>query len=286
MRFSFLLAAALPFCLGLAIPAATFAGGGPAKPAASPKPDSQKKVWTNDDVERLNPAFVVNRAPQTTTGSATATRVVGELPARPASASAAPSAPLDPEQDPQWYAQQVTELNAELSAIDSREEQLRQFRATTAGLPTGLVLNAPCEGISTDNLIAQLDARRQEIVQQMDALGDMARQNDLPPGILVEGRGLAQIASQPTAEEQRAAVAQDARDASDELTQLQEVVAGMQDQLAVRGITLVQPTPGQVGNMTTDLVERLDSRENALQNEIGDAEDAARSIGVPPGDLR
>jgi hypothetical protein len=286
MRFSFLLAAALPFCLGLAIPAATFAGGGPAKPAASPKPDSQKKVWTNDDVERLNPAFVVNRAPQTTTGSATATRVVGELPARPASASAAPSAPLDPEEDPQWYAQQVTELNAELSAIDSREEQLRQFRATTAGLPTGLVLNAPCEGISTDNLIAQLDARRQEIVQQMDALGDMARQNDLPPGILVEGRGLAQIASQPTAEEQRAAVAQDARDASDELTQLQEVVAGMQDQLAVRGITLVQPTPGQVGNMTTDLVERLDSRKNALQNEIGDAEDAARSIGVPPGDLR
>jgi len=286
MRFSFLLAAALPFCLGLAIPAATFAGGGPAKPAASPKPDSQKKVWTNDDVERLNPAFVVNRAPQTTTGSATATRVVGELPARPASASAAPSAPLDPEEDPQWYAQQVTELNAELSAIDSREEQLRQFRATTAGLPTGLVLNAPCEGISTDNLIAQLDARRQEIVQQMDALGDMARQNDLPPGILVEGRGLAQIASQPTAEEQRAAVAQDARDASDELTQLQEVVAGMQDQLAVRGITFVQPTPGQVGNMTTDLVERLDSRENALQNEIGDAEDAARSIGVPPGDLR
>src|ERR1700689_3376104 len=58
MRFSLFMAVAALLCVGLAAPAATFAAGDPAKPAASPKPDSQKKVWTNDDVERLNPDFV------------------------------------------------------------------------------------------------------------------------------------------------------------------------------------------------------------------------------------
>jgi hypothetical protein len=287
VRFSLFLAAATLFCVGLAIPVMTFAGGDPAKPAASPKPDDQKKVWTNDDVERLNPEFVVNRGTQTSTNSATAVRVVGVVPGQPAPASVAPGSPLDPQQDPRWYAQQLAELDADLAAIDSREEQLREFRATSAGLPTGLVLNAPCEGITTDNLMAQLEAHRQEIVQQIDALGDLARQNDLPPGILVEGRGgLELIASQPSAGEQRAAVTREALDASDELAQVQGVVAGMQDQVSEQGITLLQPTPGEGGNMTTDLLNRLDSRANALQGEISNADDAARGLGVPLGDLR
>jgi hypothetical protein len=284
VRFSLLLAAAVLFCFGAVMPAVTFAGGGgPAKPAASPKPDSQKKVWTNDDVERLNPEFVVNRAHQTSTVSLP---IVVVQPLAPAPQRVIVRAPLDPQQDPLWYGQQVTALNAELSAIDDREEELREFRATSAGLPTGLVLNAPVEGISTDNLISQLESRRQEIAQQIDALGDLVRQNNLPPGILVEGRGLVQIAGEPSVEEQRAVVALLAQDASDQLAQVQGAVSGMQEQLAAKGITLVQPAPGQVGNMTTDLLERLDSRADALQSVISEVDDAARGLGVPPGDLR
>jgi hypothetical protein len=286
VRFSLLTAVAALLCVVIGVPATTFAGGGPAKPAATPKPDTQKKVWTNDDVERLNPEFVVKSGAKTDKKSSTAAGVVVVRPVRSAPAAVAPGAPLDPQQDPRWYAQQLTELNAELAAIDSRDEQLREFRATGAGLPTGLVLNAPCEGVGTDNLIAQLDARRQEIMQQIDALGDTARQNGLPPGILVEGRGLGLVASQPSAEEQRAAAAREARDASEELAQVQGVVDGMQDQLAGQGITLLQPAPGEGGNMTTDLLNRLGSRENALQNEINSADDAAQALGIPPGDLR
>ena len=287
VRFSFILAAAVLVCCGAVIPSVTFAGGGgPAKPAASPKPDSQKKVWTNDDVERLNPEFVVDRAQHGGTSSAAALPIVVVQPARTAPKSIAHRAPLDPQQDPLWYGQQVTALNAELSAIDDREEQLREFRATGAGLPTGLMLNAPVEGITTDNLIAQLESRRQEIAQQIDALGDLARQNNLPPGILVEGRGLMQVAGEPSVAEQRAVVALLAQDASDQLAQVQGVVAGMQEQLAAKGITLVQPAPGQVGNMTTDLLERLDSRADALQSVISEVDDAARGLGVPPSDLR
>jgi prefoldin subunit 5 len=284
--FSFFLAAAALLCFGAFVPAVTFAGGGSAKPAASPNPDSQKKVWTNDDVERLNPEFVVGRAPQVGSSSAAAPSIVAVQPVRIATKSIARRAPLDPQQDPLWYGQQVTALDAELSAIDDREEQLREFRATSAGLPTGLVLNAPVEGITTDNLIAQLESRRQEIAQQIDALGDLARQNNLPPGILVEGRGLVQVAGEPSVADQRAVVALLAEDASDQLAQVQGVVAGMQEQLAAQGITLTQPAPGQVGNMTTDLLERLDSRANALQNVISEVDDAARGLGVSPGDLR
>ena len=100
VRFLFFPAAAA-LCLGLAISATTFGAGGPVKPAASPKPDIQKKVWTNDDVERLNPDFVINGARQTTTDLATALPVSGVQPAR-APISAVPSAPLDPQQNPRW----------------------------------------------------------------------------------------------------------------------------------------------------------------------------------------
>jgi hypothetical protein len=286
MRFSFLAAIAAVLCGGLTAPVATLAAGDPAKPAASPKPDSQKKVWTNDDVERLNPDFVVNRAPQASTGSATTLTIVTVPPLAPATHRVVARAPLAPAQDPRWYAQQVTALESELSAIDSHEDELRQFRATSAGLPTGLVLNAPVEGITTDNLIAQLEARRQEIAQQIDALGDLARQNYLPAGILVAGRGLAEIADHPTVEEQRSAAVSLARDASDELAEVQGVVAGMHDQVSSQGITLQQPTPGDGGNMTTDLLERLDSRANDLQSVISSAQDTAQGLGVQPVDLR
>jgi hypothetical protein len=278
LRTSFFLGSVALLSVGFAIPAAAATGGAPAKPPASSKPDTQKKIWTNDDVERLNPEFVPGRAAESGT---TSPAIVQSAPPAPS-----PVTPVDPQQDPRWYAQQRTALDAELAAIDSREEQLREFRSTSAGLPTGLVLNAPCEGITTDNLIAQLESRRQEIAQQIDALGDLARENNLPPGILVEGRGLELIPTPSSAEEQRAEAARVARDASEQLAQVQGEVGSMQDQLSAQGITLLRPTPGEGGNMTTDLLDRLDSRASALQSEISQAEDAAQGLGVAPGDLR
>ncbi len=279
-------------CLAFAIPATTLAAGGTTTPAptAQPRPDREKKVWMNEDVARLNPEFGLTAAPKpaapgSPSAAAQAANVRPPAPApRPVAIVAA--VPLDPQQDPQWYAQQLDRLEAELSGIASHEQQLRQFRATSAGLPTGLVLGAPCEGITTDNLIAQLDARRQEILQQIDALGDSARVNNLAPGILVEGRGRAQIASRASAEEQRAALAQRVRANSDEVAQIRQAVAGMQQQLSAQGITLLQPTPGNGGNMTTDILDQLDGRAGVLQSEISEAEDTARRMGVALSELR
>jgi hypothetical protein len=283
---------AIVLCLGLALPMAALAAGGNSNAAAAPKPApaakpdvQQKKVWTNDDVERLNPAFDAS-APRNN-AAASAQPVAAVRSALPAPTAVAPSAPLNPEKDPAWYAQQLVPLQDELASIDSREEQLKQFRASGATLSTaGLVLNAPCEGITTDNLISQLEARRQEIAQEIDNLGDTARQNGLPPGILADPSRYAPAASQPTSAEERSSVVDQLRDATEELAQIQDTITDMGDQQAAQRMTLLLPVPGEGGNMTTDLLSRLDSHADALQGEISEAEDAAQALGVPPGDLR
>ncbi len=60
----------------------------------------------------------------------------------------------------------------------------------------------------------------------------------------------------------------------------------MQEQAASHGITLTPPTPGNGGNMTTDLIERLNHRADSVQNELSNVEDDARSLGAQPGDFR
>lgn len=262
------------------------AAGEPAKPAASPKPDTQqRKIWTNDDVERLNPDFVALSGKKTTIEPA-APATVAVAPASGQPALVAVAAPLAPAKDPAWYGQQLAMLQEQLSSVKGQENELRSFRNTATGMPTGLILNAPCTGITTDNLIANLDAQQREILAQIDALGDLARANDLPPGVLVEGRGLVQAAVQPSAAEQRAAAAQIVQGASAQLADIQGTVASMQGQAASLNAALQQPTPRFGGNMTTDLLERLDGRAAALQGVIDRADDAARTLGIAPGDLR
>lgn len=258
------------------------AAGDPAKPVPSPKPDVQKKIWTNDDVERLNPAFsqFAGKQPKA------ATSQVASAVAPAAPAQAAIAAPLPPEKNPAWYGGELANLQAELVAIEDRTSQLRNFRNTGTTAGTGLVLNAPCTGISTDNLIANLEAQRQEILAQIDALGDLARANGLPAGILVEGRGLVYpAAAQPSAAEQRAQLVRSIGDAQAELGDIEATVAGMHAQVASLNGTLQQPTPRFGGNMTTDLLDRLGNRAAALQAQIDSASDAARALGVAPGNL-
>jgi len=270
-----------------AAPGSALAAGDP----AAPKPDvQQKKVWTNDEVERLNPDFAAIAARRAREKSAptAATQAPASAPiaAQPARVRLAVAAPLPPQKDPAWYGEQITGLQAELAGIESHELALQAFRSsgTTAG--TGLVLNAPCTGISTDNLIANLELERQRILAQIDELGDVARANALPPGILVEGRGLAQPTGQLTPRQERAIVAGTAQVATAQLAEVQATIASMEGQAAALHATLQQPVPGFGGNMTTDLLDRLGARASALESVIDNAGDAGRSIGMAPGDLR
>src|ERR1700733_8187237 len=104
-------AASCVFAFAFSAPLATFAGHGPAKPAASPRPDEQKKVWTNDDVERLNPDFVeASGKPRVVESTDSSTVVVTPTGVRAAPLVVAVAVPRANQQDPAWYGQQVTEL--------------------------------------------------------------------------------------------------------------------------------------------------------------------------------
>jgi hypothetical protein len=284
-RFVFPLPAVIVVILSFASPVRTFARATTDTAVSpQPKPDREKKVWTNDDFAPAGLALGVS-------SGVDSAQPRGALPMASAPAvnaaleSGLPRNPRDSEQDPQWYAQQAASLESMLASIESQEQQLQEFRATGKGLQTGLDISAPCEGVGTDNLIAQLEARRQEILQRIDSLDDTARQNDLPPGILVEGRGRAQVENRMSADGQRAALAEVLRQRSNQLAQTQAVTDGMREEAAAKGIQLLEPSPGEGGNQTTNLLEQLDDRAKALQSEIGTVEDDARHSGVETSTL-
>jgi hypothetical protein len=276
--------AVLLFC-GVSLP--VFASGDDKSPvpvsAASKntaaRPDREKKVYTNDDIERIraNPRgslIIVSQSQNQvaeTPGAATIT-----------------VQPVSPEKDPLWYAEQVAMLEAELGRIANKEERLGEFRASGSasmlpGVRLGLQLNAPCQGITTDNEIEQLALRRQEIEQQLAALEDTAHENDLPPGIIRDAPAILAAAEKPlTPEEQRKLLAEREAELARELNATQDELVSMSEQAATLGANLQRPTPGFGGNMTTDLIERLDNRANEIQTALEQTDDAARQIGVQP----
>jgi len=294
LRFSVFPVAIISLALAGLLPSAIFADGLPkgsgaaaaasSAPAPRPRPDTDKKVWTNDDVIALG-------APYGETGASTADAAAATSDQVPVIQSAAPpilepSAAALPEdqEDPRRYAEQMAFLESQLASIDSQAQRLRDFQATSTGLQTGLGLNAPCDGITTDNLLAQLDARQQQILVQIDDLSDTARHDGIAPGILAEGA--APAATPLSADEQRAVLTKEFRERSDELAQAREEIQGMQGDASAQNITLLQPSPGDGGNMTTDLLQRLDDRAQTLQTQIDTTESDARTSGVEPGALR
>ena len=271
--------AVLLFC-GVAIP--VFASGDDKSPAsvsasknAAPAPDREKKVYTNEDIDRMWPkgSFAAVSASQAQAGDTAADGTTTEI------------QPVSPEKDPLWYAKQVVVLEAELDRIANKEERSLEFRTSGSsgmlpGVHIGLRLNAPCEGITTDNEIAQLELRRQEIEEQLAAIADTAQENDLPPGILRDAPAILAAAEKPlTPDEEREALAERQALLIDQLNATQDELSYMSDQAAAIGANLQPPTPGFGGNMTTDLIERLDNRANQIQVALDQTEDAARRIG-------
>lgn len=271
---------AISLCATVSAPVLA-AGGFSAAPAPKPKPDVEKKIWTNAD-------FPAAAKPSQASDAAelAAAAFVTESPAtEPDSENS--SASVNPEQDPRFYILQMASLENELASVETQEQQLRNFRATSAGIQPGLQIYAPCEGVGTDNLIAQLDARRNEILQQMDTLSDTARQNDILPGILRDASDLAAALETPlTSEEQQDMLKTHARDLARELDETRGIAQASEAQAQSQGITLAQPSANTGGNMTTNMLENVDRRSQELQNQISDVEDQARHSGIDPGLLR
>jgi hypothetical protein len=151
--------------------------------AEKPRPaqgnqNQPKKVWTNEDMDQLRARGLISIVGQEVTVAAT------QPPAAPAETTLPVYASrLD---DPAWYADTAADLQAEL---DKRQAALLQQKTAIAQAvdritQPGLALDKGSPGMTPAEGLANLQAQVQEVRNQLDELSDLARQHDIPPGVL------------------------------------------------------------------------------------------------------
>lgn len=176
-RTRFIVSLAAFLSLGVAAPALAQQPQTPAKP-----PRREKKVWTNEDLEALRQKTILSDfrgtapAAAATEGAAAAGEAV-EGAARPAAAAATPK-----EKDPAEYQKRLSPLRAELTTVENRLRELRNYKSNPNRGQAGLALGGENLNLTPENEIANLEARRREILRQIDEIEAEARRNGLSPG--------------------------------------------------------------------------------------------------------
>jgi len=137
------------------------------------KTEKTAALWTNEDLEKLSHPGLIS--------------VVGE----PRYAEDAINAPMPlpyvNTQDPEWYAGQAAKLQAQLENNQAELHRYRQAIEDAKSLKTmtsGINLVEGDVGITPDAGIEILQQRASETQSELDALEDLARRNDIPPGTL------------------------------------------------------------------------------------------------------
>ena len=146
----------------------------PLRAASKPRAgtDSNNPVWTNDDLEKLHRLGLIS--------------IVGRTNKETPKLASAP-APYVETQDLGWYAGQAAKLRdelerrrAQLSEYQQALEDARSLTETTGGVN----LDDGDIGITPEAGIEILQQRVSETQSELDALEDLARRNDILPGIL------------------------------------------------------------------------------------------------------
>ncbi|HWO38733.1 MAG TPA: hypothetical protein VNO32_58915 [Candidatus Acidoferrum sp.] len=129
-------------------------------------------VWTNDDLEKLHDLDLIS--------------IVGQVEEEEPTEPSVPESYVNT-QDPGWYAEQAANLRDEL---ENSQAQLREFQraiddARSLRQTTGEIgLDYGDVGITPDDAIENLQQHVNDVRADLDALGDLARQNGIPPGVL------------------------------------------------------------------------------------------------------
>src|SRR6266478_5116114 len=129
-------------------------------------------VWTNDDLERLHALGLIC--------------IVGRMNEETPKSSSLPQ-PYVKTQDPEWYAEQAARLRDELERRRAQLGGYRQAIEDARSLKTmtgGINLDDGDIGITPEAGIESLRQRVSEAKTELDALEDLARRNDIPPGTL------------------------------------------------------------------------------------------------------
>jgi hypothetical protein len=164
--------------LVLAVACSTYAAEKP-RPAQGNR-NQPKKVWTNDDMDELRARGLIS--------------IVGQGPteaAQQAPAAAGPAQRAFPVyesrlDDPTWYADRAADLRAELDARMADLQQLQEALALAKDRVTqsGIAMDKPSLAVTPAAALPILQARVQETESELDNLADLARQHEIPLGVL------------------------------------------------------------------------------------------------------
>jgi len=142
------------------------------KPRAG-KTEKTTALWTNEDLEKLSHPGLISVVGQTSTAEDAIT--------------APPPLLYVNTQDPEWYAGQAAELQAQLGKNEAELQHYRQAIEDAKSLKTttsGINLDEGDAGVTPEAGIEILQQRVSETQSELDALEDLARRNDIPPGTL------------------------------------------------------------------------------------------------------
>jgi hypothetical protein len=265
---------------GAAPPSATAAKSN----SAQPKPDREKKIYTNEDVEALARSYGAS-----TVGNSAANNSLAPASPRPATRQilvtrTARAPQLSPDQDPARYAQQYVSLSAKMDDIDNRVQELRNFRASDVapgsqepGITVGLNIYAPCPAMTTDAQIQLLLQQRAELEAQISDLEDRARINGIDPAVLRSAPGLEQFAENRSTRDTLIGLQSD-------LAEVRDTEAAMHQEAAAQNMTLI-PETRFGGGFTADYLKQLNIQQATVQQQISAVEDTARHEGIPPSTL-
>ena len=147
----------------------------PLRAAKKPRAGKIEKTTVarrNNDLERLRAKSLIS--------------VIGQVPDEVTVGAEVPS-PYVKTQDPEWYAEQAAKLRTQLESRDAELQHYRQAIEDARSLKTttgGVDLAEGDIGITPEAGIEILQRRVHEIQSEIDALEDLARDNDIPPGAL------------------------------------------------------------------------------------------------------
>jgi hypothetical protein len=194
--------------LGITLAILVFAGVAIAAPGETTQPKAKlpKKIWTNDDVERLRPGWHAERSAQPAPAEQPAEGVESEAVAPPPAepvpeaaeqkpeekpaeqetpvAPSVPPKPPDQRQQPDHWQKELAPLRAELADVEGQISRIRQALTTGEGASNGVNLLDNSSRLSPENQIGLLEQRRAELLQKIAELEDDARRSSVPPGWL------------------------------------------------------------------------------------------------------
>lgn len=142
------------------------------KPRAG-KLEKTTALWTNEGLEELRPPCLISIVSQPSTAE---DRTTAALPP-----------PYVNTQDPEWYAEQAARLWEQFERSEAELQHYRQAIEDARNLKTmtgGIDLDEGDIGITPEAGIEVLQQRVDQAQTEVEALEDLARRNDIPPGAL------------------------------------------------------------------------------------------------------